>query len=190
MWHITLNPISNFYTLCQYLKPYLKLLHINPYLKLLHKAHLYCRIPHFLKSRRFVHPFTLVLKHHRLRSSVMFWRVSVGNAHARHSDAKTIITIPLYSLSFFLSVFPYVILCFFLLLPSFMLFFVFHYFFFLHFITLSLILFFVFIIISLSLSVFSYVILCFFLLSLSLSVFPHVILCFFLPKMKIQLNPH
>ena len=74
-------------------------------------------------------------------------------------------------LSLSLSVFPYVILCFFLLSPSLMLFFVFII------LSLSLMLFFVSIILSLSLSVFPYVIFCFFLPSPSHSLFYYCDLC-------------
>ena len=51
-------------------------------------------------------------KHHRLKSSVMFWRVLVGNAHARHSDAKTFLFLSFLMLFFVFpsSTFSYVIL--------------------------------------------------------------------------------
>ena len=121
----------------------------------------------------------------------MFWRVSVGNAHARHSDANTFLFLSfLVILCFFiilslpLSVFPYFILGFFLLSPSLMLFFVFY-----HSITPSFC-------VSLCYSLFlpsitfSYVILCFlsfyhslflcFLMLFFVSSFYHLLLCYYL----------
>ena len=119
-------------------------------------------------------------KHHRLKSSVMFCRVSVGNAHAPALRCK----------HFPLSIFPCYSL-FFLLSPSFMLFFItsFYHFLFMCFLMLFFVSFFYhlllcyslfFIILSLPLSVFPYVILCFFLLSPSLMLFFvfHLLLCY------------